>query len=172
VGAVSLQLMFGCRWYALLLARSVNTQLALCGAWSGAFDVTGRRLIAMAGRLQLKSADGVDAWKTAGSVVLHWDSLDGACSSVKPDEARELIWMVPTEVFADLLLLLVTLRLTERVTRTAGTVRVNRPEASSLLAELNCVISLTALRRTQVKPLLATIHVAFVGYHGKSCLSG
>jgi hypothetical protein len=26
------KLMFGCRWYALLLARSVNTQLALCGA--------------------------------------------------------------------------------------------------------------------------------------------
>jgi hypothetical protein len=34
---------------------------------------------------------------------------------VKPDEARELIWLVATEVFADLLLLLVTLRLTERV---------------------------------------------------------
>jgi hypothetical protein len=33
------------------IARSVNTQLALCGAWSGALDVTGRRLIAMAGRL-------------------------------------------------------------------------------------------------------------------------
>jgi hypothetical protein len=39
--------MFGCRWYALLLARSVNTQLALCGA----LDVAGRRLVAMAGRL-------------------------------------------------------------------------------------------------------------------------
>jgi hypothetical protein len=37
---------------------------------------------------------------------------------------------------------------------------------------LNCVVSLTALRRTQVKTLLATINVAFVGYHGKSCLSG
>jgi hypothetical protein len=32
VGAVSPQLMFVCRWYALLLARSVNTQLALYGA--------------------------------------------------------------------------------------------------------------------------------------------
>jgi hypothetical protein len=32
VGAVSPQLMFVCRWYALLLARSVNTQLALRGA--------------------------------------------------------------------------------------------------------------------------------------------
>jgi hypothetical protein len=37
----------GCRWYVLLLARSVNTQLALCGV----LDVTGRRLIVMAGRL-------------------------------------------------------------------------------------------------------------------------
>jgi hypothetical protein len=45
------QLMFGCRWYALLLARTVSTQLALCGVESGALDVTGRRLIAMAGRL-------------------------------------------------------------------------------------------------------------------------
>jgi hypothetical protein len=32
VRAVSPRLMFVCRWYALLLARSVNTQLALCGA--------------------------------------------------------------------------------------------------------------------------------------------
>jgi hypothetical protein len=30
----------------------------------------------------------------------------------------ELIWLVPTKVFADLLLLLVTLRLTERATQT------------------------------------------------------
>jgi hypothetical protein len=34
-------------------------------------------------------------------------------------EARELIWLVPTKVFADLLLSLVTLRLTERTTRTS-----------------------------------------------------
>jgi hypothetical protein len=51
VGAVSPQLILGCRWYALLLERSVNTQLSLCGAGSGALDVTDRRLIAMAGRL-------------------------------------------------------------------------------------------------------------------------
>jgi hypothetical protein len=51
VGAVSPQLILGCRWYALLLARSVNTQLSLCGDGSGALDVTGWRLIAMAGRL-------------------------------------------------------------------------------------------------------------------------
>jgi hypothetical protein len=34
------------------------------------------------------------------------------------------------------------------------------------LTELNCVVSLTALRRTQVKTLLAKIHVAIVGCHG------
>jgi hypothetical protein len=67
VGGVPSQLILGCRWYAVLLTRSVNTQLALCGA----LDVTGRRLIAVAGRLQLKSADGVASWKTAGSVALH-----------------------------------------------------------------------------------------------------
>jgi hypothetical protein len=54
VGAVSPQLILGCRWYALLLARSVNTQLALCGAGSGALDVTGRRFVAMAGRLVIE----------------------------------------------------------------------------------------------------------------------
>jgi hypothetical protein len=42
--------MFVCRWYALLLARSVNTQLALCGA----FDVTGWRLVAVAGQLVIE----------------------------------------------------------------------------------------------------------------------
>jgi hypothetical protein len=40
-----------CRWHAPLLARSANTQLVLCGAWSGSIDVTGRLLIPMAGRL-------------------------------------------------------------------------------------------------------------------------
>jgi hypothetical protein len=39
---------------------------------------------------------------------------------VKTEETRELIWLVPTEVFADLLLLLVTLRFKEHATRTAG----------------------------------------------------
>jgi hypothetical protein len=39
--------MLGCKWYALLLTRSVNTQLALCGAP----DVTVRRLVAVAERL-------------------------------------------------------------------------------------------------------------------------
>jgi hypothetical protein len=48
-----------------------------------------------------------------GVLVLHWGSLYGACCSVKLDEAKELIWLVPTKVFANLLLLLVTLRLPE-----------------------------------------------------------
>jgi hypothetical protein len=48
-GGIPSQL-FGCRLYALLLARSVNTQLALCGA----LDVTRRRLVAVAGRLVIE----------------------------------------------------------------------------------------------------------------------
>jgi hypothetical protein len=55
--------------------------------------------------------------KTAGSVALHWSSLNWACCSVKPES--ELIRLFPTKVFADLLLSLVTLRLTESATRTA-----------------------------------------------------
>jgi hypothetical protein len=43
--------MFDCRWYALLLTRTVNTPLALCEDGSEALDVTGRLFIAMAGRL-------------------------------------------------------------------------------------------------------------------------
>jgi hypothetical protein len=43
----------------------------------------------MAGQLLLKSADGTAAWKTGGSVALHWGSLVGACCLVKTDEARE-----------------------------------------------------------------------------------
>jgi hypothetical protein len=34
------------------------------------------------------------------------------------------------------------------------------------MTELICIVSLTALRWTQVKALLATIHVAIVGCHG------
>jgi hypothetical protein len=40
-GGIPSQLILCCRWCALLLTRSVNTQLALCGAGSGALDVTG-----------------------------------------------------------------------------------------------------------------------------------
>jgi hypothetical protein len=57
--------------------------------------------------------------ETAGSVALHWGSLGEACCAVEPDEARELMWLVPTKVFADLLLSVVTSMLTERATRTA-----------------------------------------------------
>jgi hypothetical protein len=53
-----------------------------------------------------------------GVLALHWSSLDGACCSVKPGEARELIWLVPTKVFADLLLSLVALWLPERIAQT------------------------------------------------------
>jgi hypothetical protein len=41
--------------------------------------------------------------KTAGSVALHWGPLDEACSSVKPDEAGERIWLIPTKVFTPLI---------------------------------------------------------------------
>jgi hypothetical protein len=41
--------------------------------------------------------------KTAGSVALHWGPLDEACSSVKPDEARERIWLIPTKVSTPLI---------------------------------------------------------------------
>jgi hypothetical protein len=54
-----------------------------------------------------------------GVLAPHWCSLDGACCSVEPDEARELIWLLATGVFADLLLSLVTLPLTERTARTS-----------------------------------------------------
>jgi hypothetical protein len=136
-----------CRWYTSLLTRSVNTQLALCGAWSWASwcywsavgcGGSGRLVVevgwrccvgrATCGRSRLtalrwhgdlwsKSADGA-ALETVRSVALHWGSLDGACCSVEPDEAGGLIWPVPTKIFADLLLLVVTLRLTERAART------------------------------------------------------
>jgi hypothetical protein len=41
--------------------------------------------------------------KTAGNVALHWGPLNEACSSVKPDEAGERIWLNPTEVFVPLI---------------------------------------------------------------------
>jgi hypothetical protein len=40
------------------------------------------------------------------------------------------------------------------------------PGSVQQIMTLNCVVSLTALRRTEVKTLLATIHVAIVGCHG------
>jgi hypothetical protein len=53
-----------------------------------------------------------------GVLAFHWSLLDGAWCSVKFNEARELIWLVPTKVFADMLLSLVTLRLPEHTERT------------------------------------------------------
>jgi hypothetical protein len=47
-------------------------------------------------------------------LALHLGSLDGMCCSVKTDEGRGLMWLVPTKDFADLLLSLVTFRLPER----------------------------------------------------------
>jgi hypothetical protein len=41
-----------------------------------------------------------------------------------------------------------------------------RRDYGGSILELNCVVFLTALRPTQVKTLLATTHVAFVGCHG------
>jgi hypothetical protein len=38
----------------------------------------------------------VAARKTAGTACSSLGSLDEACSSVKPDEARERIWPIPT----------------------------------------------------------------------------
>jgi hypothetical protein len=159
---VSPQFVLGCRWYALLLTCSVNIRLALCGAWSGALDVTGWR----SGDLQLKSADGVASWKAAGSVAFHWSSLGGACCSVKPDEARELIRLVPTQVFADLLLSMVTLRLTERATWT---------RELNVLTCLSHLANWTDPRRLvncfEADPSVDTVRnntwiVATVGYHG------
>jgi hypothetical protein len=64
-GVVSPQLILGSGWYAPLLARSVNTQLALCGA----LGVTGRRLVAEAADdLWSKSADGA---AMAGRLVVE-----------------------------------------------------------------------------------------------------
>jgi hypothetical protein len=90
---VSPQSKFGCRWYALLLTRSVNTQLALCGAWGGALwcywsaaDCDGRATVAEVGwrRCCLE-----DCWECCSSLRLaRW--------GVQFSEARELIRLVPT----------------------------------------------------------------------------
>jgi hypothetical protein len=58
----------------------------------GTLAVTCRLLLAVARRVLLQSADGVAARKTAGT----------AGSSVRLDEAREWMRLVPTQVFSDL----------------------------------------------------------------------
>jgi hypothetical protein len=59
------QLIIGCRWYALLLTRTVITQLALCEIWGGALAVVSRRLIAVAWRLLVEVG-----WRRCCSVRL------------------------------------------------------------------------------------------------------
>jgi hypothetical protein len=93
--------------YTTCIMRSLRLLMLLVDGW-----------LWWPGDLWLKSADGIAAYKTAGSVALHWGSLDGACCSVKPDEAWERVDPAgPTKVLADLLSL-VTLWLTERAART------------------------------------------------------
>jgi hypothetical protein len=99
-----------------------------CDGWATVVEVGWRRCDGRAtcrsrltalrwpGDLGSKSADGV-ALETAGSVVLHWGSLDGACCSVEPDKAGGLIWPVPSKVVADLPCRW-WLRLAERAPRT------------------------------------------------------
>jgi hypothetical protein len=70
------------------------------------------------GDLWSKSADDGAALETIGSVALHGGLLDRVCCLVEPDETGGLIWLIPTKVFADLLLSLVTLRLIECAART------------------------------------------------------
>jgi hypothetical protein len=159
-GGFPTQLILGCRWYALLLTRSVNTQFTLCGA----LGVTG--WLRWPGECSWSRLTALLLGRLLGVLFL---TEAGACCSVKPDEARELIRLVPTKVFADLLLLLFTLRLTERATRTAGIVSVNRPEASSLLADwtelrrlLNCLEADPSVNTARNNSCI----VAIAGHHG------
>jgi hypothetical protein len=77
--------MLGCRWYTPLLTRSVNTQLALCGAlkWSFLMLLVGGWLrrqraacgqswltaLRLPGDLWSKSADGAAAWTPSGVLL-------------------------------------------------------------------------------------------------------
>jgi hypothetical protein len=72
--------MLACRWYALLLPRTLNTQLVLCEAWDGTLAVTGRLLIAMAGRLVVEVGWQrcclKDCWECCSSLRLaRWSVL-------------------------------------------------------------------------------------------------
>jgi hypothetical protein len=51
--------------------------------------VTGRLVLAAGGRLLSVSANSVAAGKTAGTACSSLISLEGKCSSVRLDEARE-----------------------------------------------------------------------------------
>jgi hypothetical protein len=62
-----------------------SQQLALCEAWGRALDVTGRRSVAMAGRLVVEVGWRRCCLETAGSVLApHWGSLGQTCCSAKP----------------------------------------------------------------------------------------
>jgi hypothetical protein len=79
------QLILCCRWYALLLARTVSTQLALCEA----LDVTGRRLFAMSGRLAVEVGWRCCCLKDCWECLLFTDARsmgrDVQWSPMKPD---------------------------------------------------------------------------------------
>jgi hypothetical protein len=89
----------------LLVGGWLRRQWATCGrSWLTA--------LRWPGNLWSKSADGAAAWRLLG-VLLCTETRSMGCavqwSPMKP---------VPTKVFADLLLLVVMLRLTERAART------------------------------------------------------
>jgi hypothetical protein len=151
---VSPQLILGCRWYALLLARSVNTQLALCRAWGGALcywsavgcdsreTFSWSRLTAML----LWRLLGVLLFTGARSMrraAVHWRSMKPESWSgwfpLKSSPTCSYRWLhcYLQNVHANC---------------TAGKVCANWSESSSWLdwTELTPFISLTALRRTQV----------------------
>jgi hypothetical protein len=95
----------------------------------------------------------------------------GGCCSVKPDETREFIWLVPTKDFADLLLSLVSLRLTERAARTRSlhcwNVRANGSETSWLLKRLLRVFLLLSCCEPNIETAFNhSCAITIVGYHG------
>jgi hypothetical protein len=161
-GGVAPQLILGCWWYAPLLTRSVNTQLALCEAWGGALDVTGRRLVAMVGRLAVGVGWQRCCFETAGNVLfftedrlvrraVQWSPMKPESELVrlgwlKPDEAGE--WAGPAGFHLKSLPTCSSRWLHcdfqsvphEHADCTAGNVRANRSEASSWLRRPLCVL--------------------------------
>jgi hypothetical protein len=133
-----------CSWRsrltALLLGRLLGVLLARWGV-SFMHTAVGVTTCIMRSSWCYWSADGCDvratcSWSRLTSLLLGrrlvvevgWrrcclEDCWECCSSLRLARwgvlFRELIWLVPTKVFADLLLSLVTLRLAERATRTA-----------------------------------------------------
>jgi hypothetical protein len=113
-----------------------------------------------------------------GVFAFHWGSLDGACCSVKPDEAREGVDPAGSHLSlrrpAPVPGYIAAYRTCRANTRTALLelyVLTGPCYLVDWLTELNCVVSLTALRRTQVKTLLATIYVAIRWEAPTTCFS-